>query len=111
MPWQGAVLLSIRLESFRQTRRLVFAGLIALWARHPGATALASVRALPRLVRMVFANPAAVLTEEAVHRLVPRGRLVAGLFKSTLEQKGSLLFPSPRGTLAAIGDENASCAP
>jgi hypothetical protein len=63
----GRRALSIRLKAFRQPRRLVFAGWIALRARHAGATALAGARAFPRLVGMVLANPAAVLAIQATH--------------------------------------------
>src|SRR5262245_8389786 len=59
--------LSIRFEAFRQPRRLVLAGRIALRARHPGAAAVARVRASERLIGMVFTHPCFVLAENAFH--------------------------------------------
>jgi hypothetical protein len=58
-------------ETPREPWRLVLARWITLRAGHPGAAASASVRAIPRFVRIVLADPAAVLAQQTRHRRAP----------------------------------------
>ena len=57
----------IRRKALRHARRLVGGGGLAARARCAGCAACALVRAMPWLVRMGFADPAAVIANEARH--------------------------------------------
>jgi hypothetical protein len=54
------------LKPFRHLRIIVIAQ-IAIAARHSGTAAWAGVLAFPRLIGMIFANPSAILADQAFH--------------------------------------------
>ena len=64
---------SIRLKTFRKPRRFIRPQFVASWARRAGSAAGAGVRAVPRLVLMDLAHPAAILAEQAGRAAVLSG--------------------------------------
>ena len=62
-----ALLVEFGFETLRRPRFGIT--MVAPWTRLPGAAAGAGVLALPRSIRMVLANPAAILTNGALHWL------------------------------------------
>jgi hypothetical protein len=60
-----ALFVEFGFKTFRQARVVIVAH-IANSARHAGPAAWAGALAFPRLIRMVFANPAAVLRTESI---------------------------------------------
>jgi len=62
-----ALFVELSLEARRQPRRLILQGRIAPRAGHADAAAGAGVPAFPRPLRMIFADPAAVLATGAFH--------------------------------------------
>src|SRR5258708_28145327 len=77
--WRQFFLSNSVLKSFRWPRCGFFIAHVARRTRHPGGTAIAAVRALPRPSRVVLANPPGVFTEDAFHSASnPIGRLGGG---------------------------------
>src|SRR5258708_4427371 len=66
-------LFAIWLEPFREARRLVGGGGVTARTRRTGSAAGARMRSLPWLVRMVLADPAGVLAQNASHVRFPGG--------------------------------------
>ena len=64
----GRFLDDLRHETFRQRRKLAVIGLIADRAGQAGCATLASLVANPRSIRMVLADPSAVIASHAVHQ-------------------------------------------
>jgi hypothetical protein len=63
-----ALLVDVGLEAIRQPRRGAVIRHIAGRAGHPGAAAIAAVRAIPRPSGMVLTNPSGIRAEDAFHR-------------------------------------------
>jgi hypothetical protein len=67
-------------KAARQPWRGILVARVAPWARHAGTAARARVRASPRPLRMVLANPSTVFAPRAFHR----AGLSRRLFRATL---------------------------
>ena len=77
-----ARLTHIRPETFWRPWLSVIIVHIAIAARHPGTAAWAGVLAFPWPMGMIFADPAAVLAEQAFHGLPSLPGLLPRIFPS-----------------------------